>query len=58
MYKARLVVQGLCQKKRVDFEKIFSQVGKTSSIRIVLGLATNLNLEVEQLGVKIEFFTW
>ena len=51
-YKARLVVKGINQKKGIDFEEIFSQVVKMSSIRVALGLAARLNLEVEQLNVK------
>ena len=54
-YKARLVVKGSSQKKGVDFEEIFSPVVKMSSIRVVLGLAASLNLEVEQLDVKTAF---
>ncbi|KAL5863382.1 hypothetical protein ACOSQ3_000896 [Xanthoceras sorbifolium] len=54
-YKARLVVKGFGQKKGVDFEEIFSPVVKMSSIRVVLGLAASLNLEVEQLDVKTAF---
>ncbi|CAN0846213.1 Retrovirus-related Pol polyprotein from transposon TNT 1-94 [Linum grandiflorum] len=54
-YKARLVVKGFSQKKGVDFEEIFSPVVKMSSIRVVLGLAANLDLEVEQLDVKTAF---
>ena len=54
-YKARLVVKGFSQKKDFDFEEIFSPVVKMSSIRVVLGLATSMNLEIEQLDVKIAF---
>jgi Reverse transcriptase (RNA-dependent DNA polymerase) len=43
------------QKKRVNFEEIFSPVVKMSSIRIVLDLAASLNLEIEQLDVKTAF---
>ncbi|KAL6350377.1 hypothetical protein AAG906_004328 [Vitis piasezkii] len=39
----------------VDFEEIFSLVVKISSIRVVLGLAAHLNLEIEQLDVKTAF---
>ena len=46
-YKARLVVKGFNQKKCVDFDEIFSPVVKMSSIRVVLGLATSLDLEIE-----------
>ena len=54
-YKARLVVKGFGQRKGVDFDEIFSPVVKMSSIRVVLGMAASLNLEVEQLDVKTAF---
>ena len=46
-YKARLVVKGFTQKKGIDFDEIFSPVVKMSSIRVVLGLTANINLELE-----------
>ena len=54
-YKARLVVKGFNQKKGIDFEEIFSLMVKMSSIRVALGLAIRLNLEVEQLDMKTTF---
>ncbi|GKV32108.1 hypothetical protein SLEP1_g40737 [Rubroshorea leprosula] len=54
-YKARLVVKGFSQKKGIDFDEIFSPVMKMSSIRVVLGLAASMNLELEQLDVKTAF---
>ncbi|WJZ95336.1 hypothetical protein VitviT2T_014112 [Vitis vinifera] len=54
-YKARLVVKGFSQKKCNDFEEIFSPMVKMSSIRVVLGLVANMNLEIEQLDVKTIF---
>ena len=39
----------------VDFEEIFSHVVKMFSIRVVLSLATSLDLEIEQLDVKTAF---
>ena len=51
-----MVVKGFNQKKGIDFEEIFSLMVKMSSIRGALGLAACLNLEVEQLDVKIDFF--
>ena len=54
-YKARLVVKGFGEKKGIDFDEIFSPVVKLSSIRIILGLATNQDLEIEQLDVKTAF---
>ncbi|GKC46671.1 retrovirus-related pol polyprotein from transposon TNT 1-94 [Tanacetum coccineum] len=51
-YKARLVVKGFNQKEGVDFGEIFSPVVKMSSVRVVLGLAASMDLEVQQLDVK------
>jgi len=48
-------VKGFGQKKGIDFEEIFSHVVKMSSIRVVLGLAASLNLEINQLDVKTTF---
>ena len=54
-YKARMVVKGFLQKKGVDFSEIFSPVVKMTSIRVFLGLAASLNLELEQLDVRTAF---
>ena len=54
-YKARLVVKGFNQKQGIDFDEIFSPVVKMSSIQVVLGLVASLDLELEQLDVKIAF---
>ena len=54
-YKGRLVVKGFTQKKGIDFDEIFSPVVKMSSIRVILGLAASLDLEVEQMDVKTAF---
>ena len=50
-----LVVKGLGQKKGIDFDEIFSLVVKMSSICVALGMAVSMDLEVEQLDVKITF---
>jgi hypothetical protein len=51
-YKGRLIIKGFSQKKGIDYEEIFSLVIKISSIRVILGLATTLDLEIEQMDVK------
>jgi ATP-binding cassette subfamily B (MDR/TAP) protein 1 len=48
-------VKGFGRNNGIDFEEMFSPVVKMSSVRVVLGLATSLNLEVEKLDVKIVF---
>jgi hypothetical protein len=48
-------VKGFCQRKCVDFNEISSPVVNMSSIRTVLSLVAILDLEVEQMNVKITF---
>ena len=50
-----MVVKWFNQKKGVDFEEMFSPVVKVPSIRVVLGLAARLDLEIEQLDAKKAF---
>ena len=54
-YKARLVVKVFYQKKGIDFDEIFSPIVKICSIRVKLGLAASMNLELRQLNVKTAF---
>ena len=54
-YKAQLVMKGFNQKKGINFEEIFSQMVKMSSIHVALGLIARLILEAEQLDVKNTF---
>ena len=54
-YKARLVVKGFGQKKRVDFDEISFHVVKMTSIRIILSF-TNIEDFIDQMDVKTSFF--
>jgi hypothetical protein len=54
-YKARLVVKSFNQKQGIDFDEIFSLVVKMSFIQVILGLTASLDLELEQMDVKIAF---
>ena len=54
-YKAYLVVKGFGQKQGIDFDKKISLVVKMCSIQVILRLAASMNLELEQLDVKIAF---
>lgn len=51
-YKARLVAKGFTQIEGVDCNEIYSPVFKHASIRIMLALITQLDLELEHLDVK------
>lgn len=54
-HKDTLVMKGFNQKKCVDFSEIFSRVVKIPSIRIVLSMSANMDLEIEQMDVKTAF---
>lgn len=53
--KARLVAQGYSQKPGVDYDEVFSPVAKYSSIRTVLAIANQLDLNLHQMDVKTAF---
>ena len=50
-----MVAKGFAQREGIDYNEAFSPVVKHSSIRILLALVAQLNLELAQLDVKIVF---
>ena len=54
-YKARLVAKGFRQQEGVDFEEIFSPVVKMTTLRCVLALAAQFDMELVQMDVKTTF---
>ena len=54
-HKARLVAQGYSQEEGIDYNEVFAPVAKYKSIRTVLAIANQLDLEVHQMDVVSAF---
>ena len=54
-FKARLVVHGFKQIAGVDFNKTFSSTAQIRSFRLILALATELDLKVTQYDISNAF---
>jgi hypothetical protein len=54
-HKARLVAQGYTQEEGIDYNEVFAPVAKYKSIRTILAIANQLNLEVHQMDVCSAF---
>ena len=54
-YKARLCAKGYTQKMGVDFNDTFAPVAKMTSIRVMMALAAEMDLEVQQFDITTAF---
>jgi hypothetical protein len=51
-YKAHIVVQGFTQIEGIDYDKTFAPVAKFASLRAILALAAEYDLELHQMDVN------
>lgn len=54
-YRARLVAKGFTQRQGIDFEETFSPVVRHSTLRLLIALSVQLNLDITHLDVTTAF---
>ena len=54
-YKARLVAQGFSQKEGLDYYETFSPTAKITSVRMLLQLAVQKDVFIQQMDVKCAY---
>jgi len=54
-YKVRLVAKGYMPREGINYNELFSSIVKHSSIQILLALAAQYKLKLDQLDVKTIF---
>jgi len=54
-YKVRLVAKGYAQREDIDYNEVFFPIVKNSSIRILLVLVAQYELDLDQLDMKTAF---
>jgi len=57
-YMIRLVAKEYSQNEGINYNEIFSSIVKYTSIRLLLAIVAQGDLELEQFDVKIKFSIW
>jgi hypothetical protein len=55
-FKARLMVKGYPQNEGIDYHEVFSLIVKYKTIRVLLATVSTLDLELEQLDVRLHSY--
>lgn len=58
LYKARIVVQGFCQKESIDYDATFAPVVRYESVRFFLALSAKQNMIIHQMDVVTAFLNF
>nr|GEW05041.1 zinc finger, CCHC-type [Tanacetum cinerariifolium] len=54
-FKAKLVIQGFKQKSWIDYFYTYALVARIITIRVLIAMASNHNLIIHQMDMKIAF---
>jgi hypothetical protein len=54
-YSARLVVRGFLQEKDIDYDEVFAPTAKSVSSRILISIAAQYRLDIQQIDVSTAF---
>jgi hypothetical protein len=49
------VARGFSQKEGVDYEETFTPVGRYTSIRVIISIASEMGWRIHQMDVKTTF---
>jgi hypothetical protein len=52
VHKARFVARGFSQTEGVDYDEVYSPTAKMTSLRMIMQLAAQYNMKIEQMDVK------
>ena len=54
-FKAKLITKGFKQKEGLDYFDTYSPVARTTTVRVLIALASAFSLEIHQMDVKTAF---